>query len=205
MFPDEPLAHNPVAKGFGLIADLQQPLAIGYDTVDGPKSFSDLTNKVRVLALWADWCPPCLQEMPELAVLQTRYGDDDFEFVAILTGDNARRDFATARAALDDAGAQALPLWVEPRGGGQTLALAIPEIPEMLVQSDQMTTGPNIPCAVLVDKKGMVRGHSIGLQSAPRAARDPGTPRSSEQMWPSIWTTPDADTFIEALKAGALS
>ncbi len=197
------LAHNSVAKGFGLIPDLQQPLAIGYDTADGPKEFTDLTGKVRILALWADWCPPCLREMPELAALQTRHGDSGFEFLAVLTACKNHMDFATARKTLDDAGGAVLPLWVEPDGNGQTLALAIADYPP------PMHKGANIPCAVIVDAKGMVRAHMVGIQGAPKPPRPDGAPIPppvpiAERMWPSIWTTADADAFIKALKNGAL-
>lgn len=201
MFTKGALANNLVAKGFGLIPDLPDTLDISYDSADGAKSFTDLIGKVRILALWADWCPPCLKEMPELAALQARHGGDRFEIIAVETGSHVRMDLATARKTLDDAGAQALPLWVEANGGGQTLGLAIANPPP------PMKKGPNIPCAVIVDIAGKVRGHMIGIKSAPKThPRDPNAPPVpiAERGWPSIWTTPDADAFIEALVSGAL-
>jgi len=201
VFTTGPLADNSVAKGFGLIPDLPGVPDISYDSAEGAKSFADLVGKVRILALWADWCPPCMEEMPELAALQAKHGGDRFEFVAIETGSRVRTDFATARKTLDDAGARGLPLWVEANGGGLTLGLAISNPPPPLKK------GPNIPCAVLVDVTGKVRGHMVGLRSAPRNhPQDPSVPPVpvAEHIWPSIWTTPDADAFIDALVAGAL-
>ena len=201
MFPKGPLAQNIVAKGFGLIPDLPGVPDISYESAEGAKSFTDLIGKVRILALWADWCPPCLKEMPELAALQARHGGDRFEIVAIETGSHVRMDFASARKTLDDAGGQALPLWVEADGGWRTLSLAIANPPP------PMKKGPNIPCAVIVDVAGQVRGHMIGIKSAPKTHRPdlsaPPVP-IADRAWPSIWTTPDADAFIDALVAGAL-
>ena len=200
VFSKGELANNIVAKGFGLIPDLPDTLDISYESAEGAKSFTDLVGKVRILALWADWCPPCLKEMPELAALQAKHGGDRFEIVAIETGSHTPMDFATARKTLDDAGGQGLPLWVEVDGGWRTLGLAISDPPP------PMKKGPNIPCAVLVDVAGKVRGHMIGIKSAPRTHRDPSAPPVpvADRIWPSIWTTPDADAFIAALVAGAL-
>jgi len=218
VFTDGELAENHIAKSFGRITDLAQPLAITYDTAGGPKAFTDLTGKIRLLALWAEWCPPCLNELPELATLQTRYGGDRFEILAILTASRAQMDYATARQVMDDVGAQALPLWAEPNGGQATMAaLAVANLPPMGV-------GTSIPCAVLVDAKGVVRGHHVGLELAPRIRRHDDTPAPANASSkvvvldtvsarpgppdgfnnPSIWTTPDADSFIKALLAGAL-
>ena len=198
VFTDGDLAENHIARSFGRITDLVQPLSITYESSGGPRAFSDLTGKVRMLALWAEWCPPCLNELPELAALQTRYGGDRFEILAILTASRAQMDFATARQVMDDAGAQALPLWIEPNGGQATMAaLAVANMPPM-------TAGPSIPCAVLVDSKGVVRGHHVGLELAPRARLNGGPPGPPSDTSPSIWTTPAADGFIKGLLAGAL-
>ena len=169
VFSKGELANNIVAKGFGLIPDLPDTLDISYESAEGAKSFTDLVGKVRILDLWADWCPPCLKEMPELAALQAKHGGDRFEIVAIETGSHTPMDFATARKTLDDAGGQGLPLWVEVDGGWRTLGLAISDPPP------PMKKGPNIPCAVLVDVAGKVRGHMIGIKSAPRTP--PGSVR----------------------------
>ncbi len=223
VFTDGELAENHIARSFGRITDLAQPLSITYDTASGPKAFTDLTGKIRLLALWAEWCPPCLSELPELAALQTRYGGDRFEILAMLTASRARMDYATARQVMDDVGAQALPLWAEPNGGQATMAaLASANMPPRGVFT-------SIPCAVLVDAKGVVRGHHVGLELAPRKitrttitpgdASSPPADASGKAVavdtvsvrpgppdfdGPSIWTTPDADSFIKALLGGAL-
>ena len=41
----------------------------------GSLSSEDLAGKVLLLNLWATWCGPCMEEMPDLVRLQDEYGD----------------------------------------------------------------------------------------------------------------------------------
>jgi cytochrome c biogenesis protein CcmG, thiol:disulfide interchange protein DsbE len=42
---------------------------------DHTVSLHDYRGKVVVLNLWATWCPPCIEEIPDLQLLQQRMGD----------------------------------------------------------------------------------------------------------------------------------
>ena len=47
------------------------------DRVDGNvQKVKDLKGKVVILDFWATYCPPCIEEIPHLMALQTKYGDD---------------------------------------------------------------------------------------------------------------------------------
>jgi len=50
---------------------------------DSPRSLADYRGKVVVLNLWATWCPPCREEMPELKKLQERYGKDGLVVITV--------------------------------------------------------------------------------------------------------------------------
>jgi thiol-disulfide isomerase/thioredoxin len=53
-------------------------------TVDGkPFKLSDLKGKVLVIDLWATWCGPCRNEVPELVQMQTEYGPRGFEVIGL--------------------------------------------------------------------------------------------------------------------------
>jgi thiol-disulfide isomerase/thioredoxin len=47
------------------------------------RSLSDFEGKVVLLNLWATWCPPCLDELPELNRLQEAYGSKGLVVVTI--------------------------------------------------------------------------------------------------------------------------
>jgi thiol-disulfide isomerase/thioredoxin len=47
------------------------------DRLDGNvQKLKDLQGKVVILDFWATYCPPCIEEIPHLMELKTRYGDD---------------------------------------------------------------------------------------------------------------------------------
>ncbi len=59
-----------------------EPAKIGttapdFTVNDGDKTvqLSHLRGKPVLLNFWATWCPPCVQEMPDLVALQQRMGD----------------------------------------------------------------------------------------------------------------------------------
>jgi thiol-disulfide isomerase/thioredoxin len=43
----------------------------------------DWQGKVLVVNFWASWCPPCVEEMPELEKLQREFSDKNVLFVGI--------------------------------------------------------------------------------------------------------------------------
>lgn len=54
-----------------------------------PRTLRDYQGKVVVLNLWATWCPPCLDELPELNRLQETYGPKG---VVVVTISDERRN-----------------------------------------------------------------------------------------------------------------
>jgi thiol-disulfide isomerase/thioredoxin len=54
------------------------------DVVSGaPIDSSSFAGKSLLITFWATWCPPCIQEIPNLIKLQNEYGANGFSVVAI--------------------------------------------------------------------------------------------------------------------------
>jgi len=180
IFAGTALAGNAVARYF-------QPLPPGTRvpdiTLDADNAsrhhLSELTGKTRLVAIWAEWCAPCLIEAGDLARLYANYGGPQFEVVSLLSDSRQRLDVRAARAVLARTHAQALPLWVEPNGG-TAIAAALTGTRDAAI---------SLPCTLLVDRSGTVRGRMSGL------ALVPGTGAS-------VWTTPDAGRFVQMLSRG---
>lgn len=47
------------------------------------RQLSDYRGQVVLLNLWATWCPPCLDELPELNRLRRTYGSEGVEVITI--------------------------------------------------------------------------------------------------------------------------
>ena len=72
-----------------------------------------LKGKVVLLNIWATWCVPCREEMPQLNALQSELGGSDFEVVAINI-DKGGPD--KAKAFLAETGASNLTPYFDPTG-----------------------------------------------------------------------------------------
>lgn len=54
------------------------------------QSLQQWRGQVLVVNFWATWCPPCLEEMPELSDLQQKYRGQGLTIVGISTDDVAK-------------------------------------------------------------------------------------------------------------------
>ncbi|MEN8198722.1 MAG: TlpA disulfide reductase family protein [Thermodesulfobacteriota bacterium] len=65
-------------------ASLQMPSFTLPDVVTGKSvSSSQFAGKTLLITFFATWCPPCMQEVPELISLQEQYADKGFSVVAL--------------------------------------------------------------------------------------------------------------------------
>lgn len=48
-----------------------------------------IDGKVAIVDLWATWCAPCIAAMPHLQELYTRYGEQGFVVVGVMSDGNA--------------------------------------------------------------------------------------------------------------------
>jgi thiol-disulfide isomerase/thioredoxin len=57
------------------------------DVSGNQRNISEWQGKIRVINLWATWCPPCREEIPEFTALQEQYAANGLQFIGIAIDD----------------------------------------------------------------------------------------------------------------------
>ena len=74
---NKPVSINNVPRTNLPLPVLKNTENLGWKSFAGENvKLADLKGKVVVLDFWATYCPPCLEEIPHLNELQTKYGEN---------------------------------------------------------------------------------------------------------------------------------
>jgi thiol-disulfide isomerase/thioredoxin len=76
-------------------------------------SLDDYRGSVTLVNIWATWCVPCREEMPQLNALQAELGGPKFEVVAINIDKGGAEK---AKTFLEETGAKDLAFYADPTG-----------------------------------------------------------------------------------------
>jgi len=106
------------------------------------KSLADWRGRVVLLNIWATWCLPCREEMPQLDQLQADLGGENFEVVAVNI-DKGGGDKATTF--LEETGAAHLARYADPSGKLFRKVRAV-----------------GMPTTLLIDRNGKEIGRLVG-------------------------------------------
>lgn len=116
---------------------------LAFDKPDGSSMTSaDLKGKVVLLNIWATWCVPCREEMPQLNALQSELGGDGFEVVALNIDKGGPEK---AEQFLEETGATDLTNYYDP--GGKIFA---------------KLRAVGMPTTLLIDPEGREMGRLVG-------------------------------------------
>ena len=123
-----------------------KPLDLPELSFEGPggetKTLADFKGKIVLLNIWASWCVPCREEMPQLDKLQAELGAKDFEVVAV----NIDRGGGNkAKIFLEETGATHLAPYTDPSG---ILFAAVKAV--------------GMPTTLLIDPDGKEIGRLVG-------------------------------------------
>ena len=150
-------ATGVLAAGLGAALNWRrtEPLAVGaaatdaffaaaFPDADGrPQPLSQWRGRPLVVNFWATWCPPCVEEMPDLQRIRDEYRDRGVEVIGIGI------DNAAKIAAFRDKLGLTLPLLVAGVGGSDlNRALG--------------NAGGALPYTVLIGVDGRIRERHLG-------------------------------------------
>lgn len=166
-------------------------------------------GKIYVIDFWATWCPACIQLMPHVSALQTKYADDNVVFI----GQNVQED--------DDA---AVAAFVESMGDKINYRIALDD--RSLFVNGSMNArylgGMGIgalPAAMIIDRDGRVAWFGLagmmdtplrqivaGIYDLERARRvhqqEPAYMAFLQEEILPLWYSGDLDDALNALGDG---
>lgn len=128
---------------FRLLDEAVDLSALSFADKDGATvSLADMKGRTVLLNLWATWCAPCREEMPDLEELQTELGGERFAVVPVSI----------------DAGEPAKPLEFYRETGLSTLPFFHDGTLKTFTTLKKAGLAFGMPTTVLVDREGFARG-----------------------------------------------
>jgi len=91
--------------------DMAAPASTFVDAAGKPHTFAEFTGKVVVFNIWAEWCGPCVEEMPTLAGLQKAFVGKDVVVIPIAFG--YPEAMGSAKAKLHELVGDGLPFYYD--------------------------------------------------------------------------------------------
>ena len=122
----------------GLPAPAYATVSLDGDSV----SLAQQKGKVVLLNIWATWCHPCRDEIPELRTIHNRYRDRGLELVGVSVDTDGTDE--TIRTFMKDF-QMTFPIWRDPDERISTRFLAV-----------------GVPATFLIDKEGILRWRKTG-------------------------------------------
>jgi thiol-disulfide isomerase/thioredoxin len=179
------LANNKLAKTF---ADPPRDTLpdVSVDGLDGQHTISSLLQgRTVVMPVWAEWCGPCLRELPDFALLQREYGSAKFAIIPILSDPRHQMTPQIIADVFAHMGASVFQPLMETKFG-RTLAMTMGRVGETF----------GLPCNLLIRPDGRVIGRETGLEEAADA---------TAAGWQSVWGGKDGQEFAAAMANGFLN
>lgn len=184
---DSPVAHgmlanNKLAQAFTASPAAQLP-DVKVIGLDGTKDLSSLiAGRTVLMPVWAEWCAPCIKEIPDFALLQRQFGNDKFAIIPVLSSPRKQ---------------------VTPEGLAEIFKILQASIFQPLMEDhfgDKLARtmarqkgGFYLPCNVLIAPDGHVIGREIGLE---------GNPEAEAERRTSLWGSAAGQEFAAVIAGG---
>jgi thiol-disulfide isomerase/thioredoxin len=204
--PTSPVAHGILANNaLALAFEPPTRTALPDVTLIGGKDreleIADLKGRTLLMPLWAEWCAPCLSELPDFARLQQKYANDKFAIVPILTGTQKRLTSTNLADVLVFLHAGIFEPLME-KNYRDTLMKAMA----------RKGGGVEIPCNLLVAPDGTVIGREIGAKRSDDEQAMVASDNKSQLVKRaeagetlSLWGKEEGEQFAAAMANGFLA
>lgn len=116
-----------------------------------PISLADLEGRVTLLDFWGTWCPPCVEEVPHLAVIAEKFRSRP-EFLLLPVSCGGREDFAELAAnteAFLTSRQLTMPTYFDPGAYSRHGV-------------DMIAGFQGYPTTIVLDRHGVIRGFWFG-------------------------------------------
>jgi len=159
----------------------------------------DLKGRAILMPLWAEWCAPCMSEIPDFARLQQKYGNEKFSIIPVLTATRKKFTPETLKSILGQMHAGVFEPWIENHLGDRLMD-------KMTRRGDQRA----LPCNLLIAPDGQVMAREIGAlgnsdDASPAKSWKDVVDRTALGDVQSRWGQADGEAFAAAMANGFLS
>jgi thiol-disulfide isomerase/thioredoxin len=202
-----PIAHGVLAENS--LAQKFEGVSTELPDVDlwGPNGKRDieeflagLKGRTILMPLWAEWCAPCMSEIPDFARLQQKYGNDKFSIIPVLTATRKKFTPEFLGKILTEMHAGIFEPLIENRLGERLM--------DRMAKISSRESA--LPCNLLIAPNGRVVAREIGrLENSDDA--DPAKTwkdvvnRTGTGAVQSRWGQPDGEAFAAAMANGFLA
>lgn len=193
------LAKNAIARTFR-VSPLDTLPDVTVDTPDGTVALADyFRGRTVLMPIWAEWCVPCLVELPDFARLHSVYGKDKFDIIPVLSSTKKQFTPELLGQFFTALNASSFTPVIEHRFGNRLLTT--------LARSGASVT---IPCNVLIAPSGRIVAREIGLdENGVSVDTDPNdkfsrAAKAAAGQTQSLWGMADGDEFASAMASGFL-
>jgi thiol-disulfide isomerase/thioredoxin len=161
---------------------------------------SDLKGRTILMPLWAEWCAPCISEIPDFARLQQKYGNDKFSIVPVLTATRKKFTPAILGTVLSQMHAGVFEPWIENHLDKRLMD-------KMAITSSREAA---LPCNLLIAPNGQVVAREIGRlantdDANPAKTWNDVVNRTGAGDVQSRWGQADGEAFAAAMASGFLT